>query len=82
MRAIINHGRRGTRIETLLKRYEFEHPMQYFDYIIESYINGHKAQAIELFNLMKIDEQKTFLLNATQMGPYGERVHDLIIQNL
>jgi hypothetical protein len=82
MRAIINHGRRGTRMETLLKRYEFEHPMQYFDYIIESYINGHNDQAIALFSLMKIDAQKTFLLSALKMGQYGERVRDLIIQNL
>lgn len=82
MRARINHGQRGTKIETLLKQYEFEYPQQYYDYIIESYINGHKAQAIVLFSLMKEHEQKTFLLNASAMGAYGERVHDLIIQNL
>lgn len=82
MRAKINHGQRGTKIETLLKSYEFEYPQQYYDYIIESYIYGHKEQAIRLFNLMKGKDQKTFLLNAPAMGEYGEATHDLIIVNL
>lgn len=83
MRAKINHGRRGIKIDTLLKRYEFEYPQDYYDYIIQSYEYGHKAQVIELFNLMKEDDQKTFLLNVERMATiYGEKVHDLIIQNL
>lgn len=83
MRATINHGKRGVKIDTLLKRYEFEHPQQYFNYIIESYINGHKEQSITLFCQMKEDQQKTFLLNACDMySGFGERVHDMIIQNL
>ena len=82
MRAIINHGRRGTDIDRLVKEYDFDCPREFYGYIVDSYANGHKEQVIELFNRMKGDLQKSFLLNATQMGPYGERVHDVIIQNL
>lgn len=82
MKATINHGKRGTKIDRLLKEYEMQYPQQYYDYMIESYIYGHKAQVIELFNAMKGDDQKTFLLNSPAMGKFGDRVHDLIIQNL
>lgn len=83
MRARINHGKRGTAIERLLRTYEFECPMDYYQYIIDSYVNGHHGQVIELFNRMKEYDQKTLLLNVGEMAPiYGERVHDLIIKSM
>lgn len=83
MRARINHGKRGTGIDRLVKKYEFEHPREFYGYILDSYANGHKEQVIELFNEMKEDNQKSFLLNVERMDTmYGEKVHDLIIQNL
>lgn len=83
MRAKINHGQRGVKIDTLLKRYEFEYPQEFYDYILDSYANGLKEQVIELFNEMKGDIQKAFLMNVCHMDTmYGEKVHDLIIQNL
>ena len=63
MRARINHGKRGVKIDTLLKRYEMQYPHEYYDYIIKSYEYGHKDQVIELFNLMKGEQQKSFLRN-------------------
>lgn len=70
-------------MEALLKSYEFETPIEYFGYIIESYENGHDEQVIELFNRMKETQQKSFLLNVSAFVPvYGEKVHDLIIKNL
>lgn len=83
MRAKINHGQRGTKIETLLKEYEFEEPQEYFGYMIDSYVFGHEDQVIELFNRMNESMQKSFLLNACAFVPvYGEKVHDLIIKSL
>ena len=83
MRAKINHGQRGSKLEDLLKSYEFETPIEYYGYIIESYENGHHDQVIELFNRMKETQQKSFLLNVSAFVPvYGEKVHDLIIKSL
>ena len=83
MRARINHGTRGTDIGRLVKKYEFEYPREFYGYILDSYANGQKEQVIELFNEMKWDIQKAFLMNVCHMDTtYGEKVHDLIIQNL
>ena len=83
MRARINHGKRGTGIDRLVKRYEFECPREFYGYILDSYANGLKEQVIELFNEMKGDIQKAFLMNVERMDTmYGGKVHDLIIQNL
>ena len=83
MRAKINHGKRGVKIDTLLKRYEMKYPQDYYDYIIQSYEDGHMNQVIELFNRMKGELQKDFLINVTHMGYIlGERLHDFIIKSL
>lgn len=83
MRATINHGKRGVKIDTLLKRYEMQYPQDYYDYIIQSYEYGHMNQVIELFNSMKGDQQKDFLMNVTHMGYIeGERLQDFIISSL
>ena len=77
MKARINQKNRGTRIDQLVKEYGFDCPNDYYEYIIESYINGHREQVIDLFNQMKAGQQKSFLLNC-----YNWRVRDLIISNL
>lgn len=83
MRAKINHGQRGKDIDRLVKYYDFEYPIQFYEYIIESYENGLYDQVIELFNEMKESEQKVFLLNVSDIAKvYGEKVHDLIIKSL
>ena len=83
MKARINHGKRGTEIDRLVKEYDFDCPIDFYGYIIESYENGHTDQVIELFNRMKGDLQKSFLLNIQYLSPvYGEKVHDLIIKSL
>lgn len=48
-------------IERLLKDYEFEHSHQYYDYIIDSYINGQRQQAANLFNQMQKFHQRFFM---------------------
>ncbi len=83
MRAQINHGKRGVKIDTLLKMYEMTYPQDYYDYIIQSYEYGHMDQVISLFNCMKGEQQKSFLMNVNHMGYIkGERLHDFIISNL
>lgn len=47
-------------LKTLNKMYETEN---FFNVIIESYINGHLAQCKEQYNMMKQQDQKTFLMD-------------------
>lgn len=83
MKAKINHGQRGKRIDQLVKEYEFEYPREFYNYILESYEDGHHDQVIELFNQMKEYDQKSFLLNCMMTRSiYGEKIHDLIIKSL
>lgn len=83
MRARINHGQRGTGIDRLLRQYEMQYPVEYYDYIIQSFEFGHYDQVIELFNRMKGVQQKDFLINVDHMGYInGERLHNYIINNL
>lgn len=82
-RARINHGRRGKKIDSLLKSYEMQYPQDYYDYIIQSYEYGHKEQVIDLFNAMKGEQQKSFLTEVNHMGYiHGERLQDFIINSL
>ena len=63
MKARINdfNGRRGKKIETLLKTYGWQYPAQYYDYIDASFLNGNFEQVIELFNDMKHTNQIIYL---------------------
>ena len=49
--------------ETLAKEYDFETKEDYFNYIVESLINGQRQQVKNLFNAMKKDDQKEFLID-------------------
>lgn len=77
MRARINHGKRGTAIDRLVKEYGFEYPADYYDYIIESYELGHRDQAISLFNRMKEPQQKSFLRNSEHQVLVWFIIHNL-----
>lgn len=46
-------------LKTLNKQYETDN---FFNVIIESYINGHHEQCREQYNLMKQKDQKEFLI--------------------
>lgn len=63
MKAKINdfNGKRGKKIETLLKTYGWRYPAQYYDYIDASFLNGNFEQVIELFNDMKHTNQIIYL---------------------
>lgn len=77
MRAKINHGNRGTSIDRLIDSYdEFIHPVDYYNHIESSYVNGNFYQCVELFNRMKHEQQITFLTE------YAEVSRDFIIKSL
>lgn len=53
-------------LNTLNKVYETEN---FFDVIIESYINGHPSQCKEQYNMMKPQDQKDFLIGLVNNSP-------------
>jgi hypothetical protein len=70
--------------EDLAKDYDFETESEYFDYIIESYINGQPQQCKELFLQMAKDDQSKFLINYVNpnSGQIGKSVLNLCIKAL
>jgi len=54
------------RAETLAKEYEFKHEYEYYDYIVDSLINGQRQQVRDLFNQMHNDDKQYFLNNYLQ----------------
>jgi len=46
---------------TLAKELDFTTETEYFDYLIESHINGQFTQCRNLFNTMKKEDKKEFI---------------------
>ena len=55
-------------LKTLCKVYEFENEYEYFDYIIESLINGNRTQCRELFNDLREDDKKSCIRYIREIG--------------
>lgn len=55
-----------THLEKLAKSLDFQQETEYFDYCIESYINGNKDQCKSLFLKMKKDDRKRLLNHISQ----------------
>ena len=55
-------------LKTLCKVYEFENGYEYFDYIIESLINGNRTQCRELFNDLREEDKKSCIRYIREMG--------------
>jgi hypothetical protein len=53
-------------LKTLVKAYGFTTDSEYFEYCINSYLNGNIKQAKELFTQMKLEDKKSFLLSYTE----------------
>ena len=45
-----------------LKLYEYDNIEQYFNYIIESYLNGNLGQVRDLIKDLRNDQKKDFLM--------------------
>lgn len=66
--------------ETLAREYDFTTKFEYFDYIIDSLINGNRSQVKDLFNQMKGTDQKEFLVDYLQNdGSYQTSVKNICI---
>lgn len=55
-------------MKKLLKTYGFNSDMQYFEMIVESFINGNRSQAIEQFKAMPKTDRAAFIKSATLGG--------------
>ena len=49
--------------EDLAKDYDFQTESEYFDYIIESMVNGQRQQVRDLFNAMHNEDKQKFLID-------------------
>jgi len=52
-------------MKALIDKYGFEAMDQYYEYIVESMINGQRKQVTTLFNALIDDNKKEFLLYLT-----------------
>ncbi len=52
---------------TLAKEYDFNTELEYFNYIIESIVNGQRKQARELINKMQKKDKKEALQHFAQL---------------
>lgn len=69
--------------EDLAKDFDFTTEQEYFDYIVESLVNGQRQQVRSLFNKMHKDSQQEFLLNFLEIGNgYHESVKNICIIEL
>lgn len=68
--------------EDLAKDYDFNGAHEYYDYIVESLINGHRQQVRDLFNKMHKDSQQDFLLNYLGNDGYEQSVKNICIIEL
>lgn len=64
-----------THLEKLAKSYEVDN---FFDYIIESQINGNFSQVRDLFGELTKKERYAFIAYANDMGQYGRET----VQNI
>jgi uncharacterized membrane protein YbaN (DUF454 family) len=55
-------------MKKLLKIYGFNSDMQYFEMIVQSYINGQISQAYEQFKAMPRENRKAMLKSALLLG--------------
>jgi len=53
-------------LKTLVKAYGLTTDSDYFEYCINSYLNGNKQQAKELCKQMKLEDKSSFLLSFTE----------------
>jgi len=69
-------------LKTLCKELDLEQDYQYFEYLIESKINGNYSQLREGFKAMKKDDQRTFLNDHLGMNVVDQEVKHICIEEL
>lgn len=69
--------------EDLAKSYDFKTAEEYFQYIVESVINGQRTQAKSLFLKMDGYDKTRFLIDYCKtQGDQGESAKNVCIQSL
>jgi len=69
--------------EDLAKEYDWEVASEYYDYIIESLVNGQRQQVKKLFNRMKPEDQNEFLTTYLDVSTgHGKSVLNICIGEL
>ena len=69
--------------ETLAREHDFTTKDEYFNYIVESLVNGQRQQVRDLFNKMKGCDQQDFLINyLSDNGGFGQSVRNICIGEL
>ena len=67
----------------LAKDYDFQGEDEYFDYIIDSMINGQRKQVRDLFNKMENSDKQNFLINYLDLTQeYHRRTLNICIGEL
>ena len=61
----LNYGKRG------LKELPADYGADFYDYMLDLWTNGHRAEAIEVFNRMKSEVQKAFMIDAILYATYA-----------
>ncbi len=72
------------RLSSILKQYQLNSDVQFFDVIIESRINGQNSQAKEQFNLLPEASKKSFLkyIIYSQIPPIKDGLLEFFINAL
>ena len=68
--------------EELAKYYDYEEDYEYFEYILESFINGQNKQVMDLFDALNKEGKMEFLdytKNETSFTDVAEYIKDNII---
>lgn len=60
------------KLSTLAHSLDFKEEVEYFDYCIDSFINGNKSQCRDLFAAMRKDDRKS-LLQYIQTREIGQK---------
>lgn len=72
-------------MKKLLKAYDFANDSEYYEYIVDSVLNGQRKQAKELFNDMPVANRKEFVKLATSDKLellIGQKDRDMFIDKL
>lgn len=65
-------------LNTLAKELDFQFPEQYFEYCVESFINGQRSQCKSLFNKMK-KEDKHGLIDYIRGAHGNDEMHNYFV---
>jgi hypothetical protein len=71
-------------IGVLIKKHDFDYPVDYYNAIVSNFINGNKADSFELYLDLDEDATKVFhnFIEDTQEGPMMMKFFLISLKNL